>query len=56
MPGAFRQGSRGVDVNDVLLIIAVWETSTPNGDFNDDGLVDADDVLILLSHFGEACP
>ena len=25
-------------------------------DFDEDGLVDADDVLILLSHFGESCP
>ena len=49
-------GDGYVDVNDVLHVIANWDTPDPNADFDEDGLVDADDVLILLSHFGEACP
>ena len=49
-------GDYVVDVNDVLYLISAWDTPDPNADFDEDGLVDADDVLILLSNFGEACP
>ncbi|MDG2423478.1 MAG: GC-type dockerin domain-anchored protein, partial [Phycisphaerales bacterium] len=45
-----------VNVNDVLYLISAWNTADPNADFDGDGLVDADDVLILLIYFGEPCP
>ena len=49
-------GDGYIDVNDVLGLINVWDTSDSDADFDGDGLVDADDVLILLSHYGEICP
>lgn len=48
-------GDGYVDVNDVLYVIANWDMPDPNADFDEDSLVDADDVLILLSNFGESC-
>ena len=44
-----------LDINDVLYLISTWNTDDPNADFDEDGLVDADDLLILLSHYGESC-
>ena len=49
-------GNGEVDVNDVLILVSVWNTANYNADLDGDGLVDADDVLILLSHYGESCP
>ena len=44
-----------VDVNDVLLILAAFNTPGPSGDLNNDGTVDVTDILILLAAYGN-CP
>ena len=44
-----------VDVDDVLTILAAFNTTGPTGDLNDDGIVDVSDILILLAAYGN-CP
>jgi parallel beta-helix repeat protein len=44
-----------VNVNDLLTLIAVWDTASPIGDINYDGIVDIEDLLILIAAWG-ACP
>ena len=44
-----------VNVNDLLILIAVWDTTSPTGDINYDGIVDVEDLLILIAAWG-ACP
>tara|TARA_B100001121_G_scaffold272916_1_gene259739 strand:- start:111 stop:2633 length:2523 start_codon:yes stop_codon:yes gene_type:complete len=48
-------GDNVVDVNDVLYVISVWETSDPAGDLDDDGLVAVNDILMLLDAYGDDC-
>ena len=40
---------------DLLYVIAVWETDNPAGDINEDGWVDVNDLLEVISGWG-ACP
>jgi hypothetical protein len=44
-----------VNVNDLLSLIAVWDTTSPVGDINYDGTVDIEDLLLLIAAWG-ACP
>ena len=41
-----------VNVNDLLSLIAVWDTSSPVGDINYDGTVNIEDLLILIAAWG----
>ena len=43
-------GSGGVDVDDMLALLAAW--GGPEADLNDDGFTDVDDLLILLAAWG----
>lgn len=45
-------GNGTVDVNDVLVIVAQWNTSGPQADVNQDGIVDVTDLLITLEDYG----
>ena len=45
-------GNGTVDVNDVLVIVAQWNTSGPQADVNQDGIVDITDLLVTLDEFG----
>ncbi|MCH2133013.1 MAG: agmatine deiminase family protein [Phycisphaerales bacterium] len=46
-------GDGDVDVNDVLVAIAQWGcTGDCSADFNDDNVVNVDDMLIVLANFG----
>ncbi len=49
-------GSRAVDFNDVLAVLANWGGSGPAGDANSDMNVNFDDVLSVLANFGVVCP
>jgi len=44
-----------VNINDLLTLIANWNTSSPLGDVNEDGIVDVADLLLLIAAWG-ACP
>ncbi|MFT4593586.1 MAG: hypothetical protein ACI9JK_001298 [Phycisphaerales bacterium] len=44
-----------VNVNDLLSLIAVWDTASSTGDINNDGNVDIADLLLLIGAWG-ACP
>ncbi|MBG80195.1 MAG: hypothetical protein CMJ39_05735 [Phycisphaerae bacterium] len=46
-------GNGTTDVNDILLLIAAWET--PDGDVNGDGTTDVNDILDMLGAFGNPC-
>jgi len=48
-------GDLMVNVDDVLALIQAWDTPDPDADFDEDGLVDTDDLLFLLSQFGIVC-
>tara|TARA_B100001059_G_scaffold81121_3_gene79109 strand:+ start:10668 stop:11732 length:1065 start_codon:yes stop_codon:yes gene_type:complete len=45
-------GSGIVEVDDILVVVAQWATSGPQGDVNHDGIVDITDLLITLDAFG----
>jgi hypothetical protein len=36
-------------------LIGAWDTNDPDADLTDDGIVDIEDLLLLISSFG-ACP
>jgi hypothetical protein len=42
-----------VDTNDLLLLLAAWGTSGPDGDVDQDGDVDTEDLLALLAAWGD---
>ena len=44
-----------VNINDLLTLIANWNTSSPLGDVNEDGIIDIEDLLLLIAAWG-ACP
>lgn len=48
-------GDQVIDVEDILTLIAVWDSNDQAADLDGDGLVDADDLLEVLSLFGTAC-
>jgi len=48
-------GDGFVNINDLLTLIANWNTSSPLGDVNEDGIVDVADLLLLIAAWG-ACP
>jgi hypothetical protein len=41
-----------VGVNDLLAVIAAWNTSDPNADIDDDGVVGVNDLLIVIGAWG----
>ena len=43
-----------VNVDDILLVIAAFGTSGPDGDTNADGTVDVNDLLEVVGSFGPA--
>ena len=47
-------GSGGVDVNDLLWVLAAFANNAA-GDTNGDGATDVADLLNTLSQFGNAC-
>jgi hypothetical protein len=44
-----------VDIDELLAVIAAWETDDTDADVNDDGIVDTDDLLAVLAAWGP-CP
>jgi len=54
-----------VSTNDLLFVLAVWGRETAGvddqavaaqaADFNSDGAVNTDDLLLLLARFGQTC-
>ena len=44
-----------IDVTDVLEILGNWGTDEPTCDLDGSGTVEVNDILILLSRFGQAC-
>ena len=49
-------GDGEIDVNDLLLLLAAWDTPDPEADVNGDGIVNADDVLAILANWGSCYP
>ena len=45
-------GDGEIDVNDLLLLLAAWDTTDPEADVNGDGIINADDVLAILANWG----
>ncbi len=45
-------GNGLVDINDVLVVVAQWDTDGPQGDINRDGVVNVLDLLITIDLFG----
>jgi hypothetical protein len=41
-----------VGVDEVLAVIAAWGTDDTDADVNDDGIVDTNDILLVLSAWG----
>ena len=41
-----------VNVLDLDILLFYWETNYPNADLNDDGIVDVQDLLLVLSNWG----
>tara|TARA_Y100000589_G_scaffold167174_1_gene159120 strand:- start:320 stop:433 length:114 start_codon:yes stop_codon:yes gene_type:complete len=37
-------------------MVAAWNTCSYDADFDGDGIVDTDDILILLKNYGKTCP
>jgi len=48
-------GDGEVGVDEILVVIAAWNTDDANADVNDDGIVDTNDLLLVLSAWGP-CP
>jgi hypothetical protein len=48
-------GSGGVDVDDLLILLADWGAVVSPADINGDGVVNVNDLLLLLEAWGE-CP
>ena len=48
-------GDGDVGVDEVLAVIAAWDTNDQAADVNNDGIVDTNDILLVLSAWG-ACP
>ncbi|MCH2133523.1 MAG: alpha/beta hydrolase-fold protein [Phycisphaerales bacterium] len=48
-------GDQTVDINDILGMLAAWNTSDSSADIDGDGTVDVVDMLILLDDFGQDC-
>ena len=48
-------GNDSVDIDELLAVIAAWETDDADADVNDDGIVDTDDLLAVLAAWGP-CP
>ena len=42
-------------VDEILAVIAAWDTDNADADVNDDGIVDTNDILLVLSAWGP-CP
>ena len=45
-------GSGAVDVNDLLAVIAAWNTDNPTADVNGDGIVNVGDLLAIIAGWG----
>jgi len=45
-------GSGGVDITDLLLIVAAWGSDDPDADINGSGLVDVVDLLLVIENWG----
>jgi predicted outer membrane repeat protein len=45
-------GNGSVDINDLLVVVAQWATSGPQGDIDRDGVVDITDLLETIDEFG----
>ena len=50
-PGDINENG-SVDINDILVIVAQWNTDGPQGDINMDGIVDIADLLEAIDTFG----
>ena len=48
-------GDGEVGVDEILAVIAAWDTNDADADVNDDGIVDTNDILAILSAWGP-CP
>ena len=48
-------GDGEVGVDEVLAVIAAWDTNNTDADVNADGIVDTNDLLLVLSAWGP-CP
>ena len=48
-------GDGEVGVDEILAVIAAWDTDDADADVNDDGIVDTNDILAVLSAWGP-CP
>ena len=48
-------GDGEVGVDEILAVIAAWDTDDADADVNDDGIVDTNDILLVLSAWGP-CP
>jgi hypothetical protein len=45
-------GNGSVDITDLLVVVAQWGTSGPQGDINRDGIVNIIDLLETIDDFG----
>ena len=45
-------GDGGIDVNDLLAVIAAWNTDDPTADVNGDGIVNVSDLLTIIAGWG----
>ena len=48
-------GDGEVGVDEILAVIAAWDTDDADADVNGDGIVDTNDILAVLSAWGP-CP
>jgi hypothetical protein len=46
-------GNGGVDVKDILAVLAAFGSSDESGDANGDGVVDVNDMLLVISNWGD---
>ncbi|HIB51315.1 MAG TPA: hypothetical protein EYO40_08620 [Phycisphaerales bacterium] len=44
-----------VNIQDLLTLIAAWQTTDANADINTDGIVNIHDLLLLIADWG-TCP
>jgi hypothetical protein len=48
-------GSGAVTIDDILVVIGYWGSSSPAGDLNSDGIINIEDLLIIFDEWGP-CP
>ncbi len=49
-------GDGYIDVTDVMHVLSVWGSDDVNADIDENGLVDGNDILLVISRFGVTCP